>query len=92
MDLVNVNIQRHAAHTVHRECFEYEIPVLLELFGEQSVVEAGRKAVAKDEVPDVQAAYDQLQARYGSTNDGAEALRSVYRSFDEFKRSFARKH
>lgn len=91
MELVSVGIKRNPAHTIHRECPDYEVPVLQELHGDMSVIVGERKAIPKDEVPDAQTAYDALLARY-NTNDGAQALNTVYRSFDDFRRTFARKN
>jgi predicted RNase H-like nuclease (RuvC/YqgF family) len=89
MEMVSVGIKRNPSHTIQRECPDYEIPVLQELFGDTAVLIGERKPVPKEDLPDVQKAYDRLQARY-NTNDGSKALESVYRNFDEFKRSYRR--
>lgn len=91
MDMVSVGIKRNAAHTIQRECPEWEIPVLQELHGETSVLLGERKPIPKEEVPDVFTAYEKLIGRYG-TNDGTAALNTVYRTFDDFKRAYTRKN
>jgi hypothetical protein len=89
MEMVSVGIKRNPSHTIQRECPDYEIPVLQELFGDTAVLIGERKPVAKEDVPDAQTAYNRLLARY-NTNDGSQALDSVYRNFDDFKRSYRR--
>lgn len=91
MELVSVGIKRNAAHTIQRECPDYEIPVLQELHGDQSIIIGERRAIPKDEAPDAQTAYDRMLARY-NTNDGSAALNAIYRTFDDFRRTFARKN
>ncbi len=89
MEMVSVGIKRNPAHTIQRECMDYEIPVLQEIFGEESVILGERKTVAKEDVPDAQTAYNLLRSHYDTT-DGSKAVDAVYRSFDEFKRSYRR--
>lgn len=89
MDMVNVGIKRHPSHTIQRQCPDYEIPVLQELFGDDAVLIGERKAMAKEDVPEPQVAFERLQAHY-NTNDGGKALESVYRNFEDFKRSYRR--
>jgi len=89
MEMVSVGIKRNPSHTIQRECPDYEIPVLQELFGDAAVLIGERKPVAKEDVPDAQTAYNLLRSHYDTT-DGSKAVDAVYRSFDDFKRSYRR--
>jgi hypothetical protein len=100
MEVVNVCIVRQNNHIV-RDVMDYEMPVL-EAMHEQ-VIEKSRRKLKDNEfrervrlpegmdaaegMTDADVAFENLKARY-ATRDGEEAINSVYRNANEFKRLF----
>ncbi|GAB3054118.1 hypothetical protein [Stenotrophomonas tumulicola] len=84
--LLTLVIDRDATTKLPVQAFDFERPILNELYPEESISEVKRESIEVKNF-DVAEAFAGLENKYGRTAEGAEALRYAYRSRAEFAKA-----
>jgi hypothetical protein len=84
--LLTLVIDRDATTKLPVQIFDYELPIVEELYPPESISESKREAIEVKDF-DVSEVYAGLQNKYGRTAEGAEALKHAYRNDREFAKA-----
>ncbi|MDH7548264.1 hypothetical protein [Stenotrophomonas geniculata] len=86
--LLTLVIDRDATTKLPVQIFDYELPIVEELYPPESISEAKREAIEVSNF-DVAEVFAGLQNKYGRTEEGAEALKYAYRNDRDFAKAVA---
>lgn len=81
--LLTLVIDRDATTKLPVQIFDYELPIVEELYPPESISESKREAIEVSNF-DVAEVFAGLQNKYGRTAEGAEALKFAYRNERDF--------
>lgn len=84
--LLTLVIDRDATTKLPVQIFDYELPIVEELYPPESISESKREAIEVENF-DMAEVFAGLQNKYGRTAEGAEALKQAYRNEREFSRA-----
>jgi len=84
--LLTLVIDRDATTKLPVQIFDYELPIVEELYPPESISEQKREAIEVKDF-DVAEVFAGLQNKYGRTPDGEEALKHAYRNEREFTKA-----
>jgi len=86
--LLTLVIDRDATTKLPVQIFDYELPIVEELYPPESISESKREAIEVSNF-DVAEVFAGLQNKYGRTAEGAEALKFAYRNERDFAKAVA---
>lgn len=86
--LLTLVIDRDATTKLPVQIFDYELPIVEELYPPESISESKREAIEVSSF-DVAEVFAGLQNKYGRTAEGAEALKYAYRNERDFAMAVA---
>lgn len=84
--LLTLVIDRDATTKLPVQIFDYELPIVEELYPPESISESKREAIDVKDF-DVAEVFAGLQNKYGRTAEGAEALKFAYRNERDFAKA-----
>ncbi len=82
---ITVLIDRDASTTIPATIFEYELPVLEQIYNEEQLTTNETKSVKVEDF-DAEKAYDGLKTKYRSS-EGTTALKTIYPNLAAFKKA-----
>lgn len=82
---LTILIDRDASTTLPATVFEYEMPLLEQIYNEEQLSEHESKSVKVEDF-DVEKAYDGLKTKYRSP-EGIAALKTIYPNLTTFKKA-----
>ncbi len=86
--LLTLVIDRDATTKLPVQIFDYELPIVEELYPPESISESKREAIEVENF-DITEVFAGLQNKYGRTAEGAEALKYAYRNERDFAKAVA---
>lgn len=86
--LLTLVIDRDATTKLPVQIFDYELPIVEELYPPESISESKREAIEVENF-DMAEVFAGLQNKYGRTAEGAEALKYAYRNERDFAKAVA---
>lgn len=86
--LLTLVIDRDATTKLPVQIFDYELPIVEELYPPESISESKREAIEVSNF-DMAEVFAGLQNKYGRTAEGAEALKYAYRNERDFAKAVA---
>ena len=86
--LLTLVIDRDATTKLPVQIFDYELPIVEELYPPESISESKREAIDVESF-DMAEVFAGLQNKYGRTAEGAEALKYAYRNERDFAKAVA---
>lgn len=86
--LLTLVIDRDATTKLPVQIFDYELPIVEELYPPESISESKREAIEVENF-DMAEVFAGLQNKYGRTAEGADALKYAYRNERDFAKAVA---
>ncbi|GEM_PF-7039531 len=86
--LLTLVIDRDATTKLPVQIFDYELPIVEELYPPESISESKREAIEVENF-DMAEVFAGLQNKYGRTAEGSEALKYAYRNERDFAKAVA---